>query len=301
MKTQVQRKFIIGDEWFYLKIYSGPKTLESLLIDDIYDILQISIKQKIVDKFFFVRYTDPDYHLRLRFHLPEVSLLLKIVRPINKVLSPYIDNRLVWTVCTDTYNRELERYGFNTITEVETFFSIDSLMVMNYLKEIRGLENNFMRWLWCLRSIDMILVSFRLSLPEKRDFTEIAKKNYEHEFSMNKLMKIQLDGKYRNSMAQIQLSMDATDKNDLPGFDHLIGYFQNSNFIIEKILDYYKKGELIIPLNNLIASLVHMHINRLFRTKQPMQEFVIFYFLDKYYKSQIMRQKSIANAPFSSL
>jgi len=289
MKTQIQRKFIIGDEWFYLKIYSGPKTLESLLIDDIYNMLQKAIKQKIVDKFFFIRYMDPDYHLRLRFHLPEVSLLPRIVQPINKVLSPYIDNRLVWTVCTDTYNRELERYGFNTITEAETLFSIDSLLVINYLKDMRGLENNSVRWLWCLKSIDMILTSFSLSLPEKRDFTEIVKKHYEHEFSMNKLMKRQLDGKYRNSMAQIRLSIEATDKNDLAGFDHLIMYFQNSSFITEKILDYYKKGVLTIPLNNLISSLVHMHVNRLFRTKQRMQEFVIFYFLDKYYKSKIMR------------
>ena len=36
MEESVQRKFIIGDEWLYFKIYSGPKTLESILLNEVY-------------------------------------------------------------------------------------------------------------------------------------------------------------------------------------------------------------------------------------------------------------------------
>ena len=54
-----QRIFIIGGEWIYFKIYSGQKTIENIFINDIMCKINLLIKQRMIDSFFFVRYMDP--------------------------------------------------------------------------------------------------------------------------------------------------------------------------------------------------------------------------------------------------
>ena len=50
----VKRKFIPGDEWVYLKIYSGPKFLDDLLINEVYETVESLYAARQIDKFFFL-------------------------------------------------------------------------------------------------------------------------------------------------------------------------------------------------------------------------------------------------------
>lgn len=42
---QTQRIFIPGSEWFYLKIYSGEKTLDKILVQELYRIINKALKK----------------------------------------------------------------------------------------------------------------------------------------------------------------------------------------------------------------------------------------------------------------
>ena len=67
--TQVKRSFIIGSEWVYYKIYTGPKTADSILVDFIKPIVDQLLKDGIIKMWFFIRYADPEFHLRVRFQI----------------------------------------------------------------------------------------------------------------------------------------------------------------------------------------------------------------------------------------
>jgi len=72
-----QRNFTLGDEWVYLKYFGGPVFLESFLLDGITPCIKKLIKTKLVDKWFFIRYFEGGYHLRIRLHLKSSDLLEK--------------------------------------------------------------------------------------------------------------------------------------------------------------------------------------------------------------------------------
>lgn len=292
MEKSVQRKFIIGDEWLYFKIYSGPKTLESILLKEIYLLVNELMQEQAIDKFFFIRYADPDYHLRIRFHLAQTINFAKVIQRFNQVIKPYMENRLVWKVSADTYNRELERYGSHSIAEIETLFFIDSLAIMNYLKEFEDSDNNSLRWLWGVKCIDTLFMIFGLKLADKCEFCEKSSNGFFNEFHISKQMKQQLKDKYRKEISVLEKTLNGTNKDyNFPGIKHIEWYSQQAVLVTQNIQEEFKTNRSEILLSNLLNNLVHMHFNRLFRTKQRMHEFVIYNFLDKFYKSQMARQK----------
>ena len=66
------RMFIPGSEWVYFKIYTGTKTADSILKNELYDFVKEMMKYDLIDRWFFIRYNDPDFHIRLRLHMKEV-------------------------------------------------------------------------------------------------------------------------------------------------------------------------------------------------------------------------------------
>lgn len=65
-----ERYLIPGSEWLFFKIYTGPKSADTLLAGPLRILVTSLLERAHVDSFFFIRYTDPEYHIRLRFHLP---------------------------------------------------------------------------------------------------------------------------------------------------------------------------------------------------------------------------------------
>ena len=79
----MDRFYLLGSKWLYLKIYTGIKVGEDLLIKDIYPIV-IQLKKKgYVSEFFFIRYSDPDFHFRV--HIPVDT---RSAFPVISVQSP---------------------------------------------------------------------------------------------------------------------------------------------------------------------------------------------------------------------
>ncbi|HTS44400.1 MAG TPA: thiopeptide-type bacteriocin biosynthesis protein, partial [Puia sp.] len=134
-----KRIFMPGDEWLYYKIYSGPKFLEELLLNQIYDLTHLLKANAQIDKFFFIRYSDDDgYHLRIRYHFTDAGNICNALGLVTEMMGPFVENRIVWKICIDSYSRELERYGKDAIELVETVFDISSFRVISHLRESAG-------------------------------------------------------------------------------------------------------------------------------------------------------------------
>lgn len=292
MEGNIQRRFIIGDEWLYFKIYSGPKTLESILVNELYEFISSLFESQLIDNFFFIRFTDPEYHLRLRFRIPDISNLCKVIHGFNQKMKPFIDNRLVWKVCLDTYNRELERYGKETIQLVENLFFYDSIAVLNFLKKTTENVDENIRWQWGIKFVDMLMSSFGMNLSEKSEFCKLTVTGFSEEFNLTKSLKIELDQKYRVESKKIKgiLDSDAVEVGIV--VDNLISeYVVNASSLIKDILNSEEYKGIEKRKFELLSSIIHMYLNRLFRTKQRLQEFVIYYLLQKYYSSRVSQLK----------
>lgn len=287
----VQRNFIIGDEWLYFKIYTGTKTADVLLAGEILNLTENLFKDGCIDKWFFIRYADPDYHIRLRFHLAQPEYMYQLIHLMNQLIKPYLKNDLVSSIKVDTYKRELERYGFMSIEQSEELFLHDSVMIGKALNFLKGDETNELRWLFGVRAIDRLLSDFQFSEEEKMNLLKHLKINFAQEFWMGKSLRKQLSKKftiYRERIAYF-LAIDYIKKVEERNLFELIEERSLRNRVV--INSIMKIGpNLDVSINDLLSSYIHMHCNRLFKSKQRVHEMVIYDLLFQHYKSNLARK-----------
>jgi thiopeptide-type bacteriocin biosynthesis protein len=294
----MKRTFITGSEWLYYKIYSGPKTADRILSDAIRPISEKLLEDDVIDSWFFIRYADPKLHLRIRFHLISPYQIEKIIPLVHDVLLPFVETNLVWKVANDTYNRELERYGYTLIEKAEQLFFFESKMIVGILSMIEGDEGEIIRWLIGIRAIDETLDTFGYTEENKLSFLGLLRDGFGEEFGMNKDLKLQLSEKYRNEKKTIeQVLLPSNDEGSemSPLFELLKIKRKQTLNIATELRDLEKKNHLEIPVDQLMNSYLHMMVNRLFKSNQRLHELVLYDFLCQYYASQIARKKQMKN------
>ena len=160
MKTIIEQDvYFIGDEWLYYKIYYGKKASDIILTDLVGPLAKLLLDDNQISKWFFIRYSDPEQHLRVRFKICKVNDIGKIILTVHKKITPFIENKLVWDVQLATYSREIDRYGSNTMELSETLFFYDSISVLEIINYAHDEEHRF---LMILKRIENTLILYRL-------------------------------------------------------------------------------------------------------------------------------------------
>lgn len=291
----IVRKFPIGSEWLYLKFFGGPVFLEKFLLNDIYPCLEYFKDLNLIDKWFFIRYSEGGFHFRLRIHLTKVDFIHMILNRFNEISNGYIESHLIWRIQADQYNREIERYGLETVSISEDFFNIDSEIIVSFFQHINVHSSNDykLRWLFAIFMINKTMDLFFYSLDYKILLLDRLRDFYISSFGYNKEIFKQLSSKFRNN------------KNDI--FDFLTdqNLFLNDLHLLEMInISFLKKEELLnnffeinksqirsIDLDSYFSSLIHMSMNRIFKTKPNINEMVCYDLLSQTLKSKRAREK----------
>lgn len=291
MKENFKNRFILGEDWLYYKIYLGVVTSDDLLENVIYPIAKSLLEDQIIDKWFFIRYSDPNYHLRIRFHLTSDKNILLITEKLNPLFNEYLDNRLIKDIQTSIYKRELKRYGRNTISYVEDIFHYDSVLISKFILHLNSNGTENLRWLFALLLMDNFFDIMSLSLSDKMNFSKKAKDEFSKEFNIDSNFNKQLSNKYRTNRAEIYYFLNLKKNtpnisNDNLQIVEMIDSFNKKiSTIANKLENVKSKGKLQVDFYNLVFSLIHMSINRLFQTNNRLNEMVCYDFLYRYYES----------------
>jgi len=290
-----QRTFIIGDEWLYLKVYTGYKTADTILTDTIFPLSQHFFKEQWIDHWFFIRYSDPHYHLRIRFHLTEKENIAPIIHNFNNAIQNYVNQNLVWKIQSDTYQREIERYGVELIELSEQLFNLSSEMICKTIAMDVIKQDDNLRWQLSLKMIDVLLSDFGYSLQEKRDLLNTLQENFGKEFGINNDFRRQFGQKYRTEKTHIEKILNKNSEQNeefVPLFKPIFENSEKAKPIIEEIKSRSQKSEARSKkIDDLLPSYIHMTLNRLFRTQQRTHELVLYDYLFRYYNSFLARQK----------
>lgn len=289
----VQRTFIIGDQWLYYKFYAGPKTADVILTRMIKPLTEHLLASGAIDKWFFIRYSDPKLHTRVRFHVSSPQATLNVIQAINNMSKPFIQQDLIWKVQVDSYQREIERYGAASMELGETVFFHDSRMITDMLDMIEGDEGERIRWLFALRTIDTMLEDFHFSMEDKYDMVTRWRENFGREHGMNRSLKEQMEKKFRRDRKEITGMLNHVGDEESP-MAPLFQLIQRKSDALrsttEEIISLYKDSNPNF-IKDLMGSYSHMMINRLFKSKQRTHELVLYDFLHRFYKSEIARAK----------
>jgi len=233
---------------------------------------------------FFIRYSDPDYHLRIRLHVNKQEDLGTVILKLRDELLRDFDIGVINKIETGTYIREIERYGASSILAIEEIFYNDSEFVA---KSIKLIEEEDELALFVLKGIDRLLDDFQYSLTQKLNILKNCSYAFHKEFKSDLNLKKALQKKFKklNLGFTELMKMDFQSENNRK-LNLLLNERSERNSRLCAIINTLeKKKQLKIPKEEIMYSLIHMHINRIFRAQQRKYELVLYDLLYQYYKS----------------
>lgn len=123
-----------GSDWLFAKFYAPYEQLTPLLVGPLNELISMADTSGLADQWFFVRYGDPDPHLRLRWHGDPDLLLHHLLPQVTDFSDQLISSGRIQRLALDTYDREVERYGGPvTINISERVFDADSRLALRLL------------------------------------------------------------------------------------------------------------------------------------------------------------------------
>lgn len=284
----IQRSFIPGSEWIYIKVYTGSNTADKILVNELTKIISVLERKKYVDKWFFIRYSDPDFHLRIRVRVKDCNFIGEALRLFYKYFNELMENGRVWKIQLDTYNRELERYKGYLIELTETLFYIDSIHTLNLLRILENMPLSA-RWLIAAKMIDCLLIDFNYNLQQRKELLESMDKSYKMEFGFNEFNSKQFNVLYRKHSHELEEVLWNKKKDE--GYKALYSILEvRSNAlktIAQQLIEANDDKEIQLPL----SSYLHMMLIRLFRSKNRLHELIVYNFMSRFYSSWIARIK----------
>jgi len=276
----MKRSFCLGSEWLYYKIYTGVNTADFVLTEKLNPVIVSLIENKIITKWFFIRYNDPDDHIRIRFNCESVEKVAEVINKLYTIFDELMETDVIWKLQTDTYQREIERYGEGTMMELESIFYYDSKMMLDYVALKPYFEKDETQLLFSFLAIDSFLNSFTLDISDKLLVLDNLQESFKKKFNVDKQLKKEFDKNYRELSLEIEsfLTNKVVDE-----------YAEIFSAIYEKqskvdLLVSNIKCNIQIPLNSFLISHVHMMINRQYPSKQRTYECLIYDHLYRYYK-----------------
>lgn len=286
--------FTPSGEWLYLKIYAGYKSIDMILSEIIQPLVeQLTAKGKI-SQWFFIRYQDPESHLRVRFHVQTPEVCYRIMKAISKAADGFIKNRLIQRLEYSTYFRETEKYTPWAIDLCEHFFYADSRLVIGIVDAIWNSKEEENRWLMAVKGVDSLLADFNYTLLQKVKLMEFCYASFFKEFNGNKALSLQLSKKYRDEKQTIHSVLEEP-QNSLPAY--FLQLIAQRSADAGRVLDSLQerigeRGEDPGVIQTMVNNFVHLFINRLFVANHRLHELVIYHHLFRYYDSCLSRESS---------
>ncbi|SDK94907.1 thiopeptide-type bacteriocin biosynthesis domain-containing protein [Glycomyces sambucus] len=122
-----------GTEWLYAKLYAVERSHDDVLCRSLPALL--ADLPSGVDRWFFIRYRDPEPHLRLRFHGDPEAVNGALLPALARWAAAARGSGLIRRFALDTYEPEVNRYGGpEALAAAERFFHADSEAVIGQLQ-----------------------------------------------------------------------------------------------------------------------------------------------------------------------
>lgn len=255
----------IFSDWLYIELYCNSYAD----IEVLKSIYTNTILEKKCTKFFFIHYSNPDRHLRLRFKTSSLENKELIIKTVHELKI----KEIIGTYVILPYEQETHRYGGLELMEfAETIFDLDTQDLLSTVIE-KELSKDSNRIISILK-IKNYLEFFGYSIDEMIEYCENCIVNFSAEFELNS----QLRKDFNKEFSEIKMK---------------IGTYEYESFLHDNSL----KNNLLLQLeksNYHLKSyswlLIHMSMNRHFNEKQRYNEFKSYY-LTKCYLNQIKFKK----------
>ena len=290
----VCRVFPPGAEWSYYKLYAAPSTVDRLLREVVAPLAALHDEIAPDEPWFFIRYGDPEHHLRVRFRGgPDARRVLG--ERMSALVRPFIETGSLHRLSLDTYVREVERYGgARGIELAEAWSRSDSTAALRLLDVVASGSDENLRWKAVAMGFDRLLRDFGRDYESRERIATAAREMFGREFGVGPTVQRQLAKRLRPERTEVEALVTGNSER-VTAFGELDCIFRERSARTAEIVGEFRRldgaGELKCPLEDLLRSLTHMHANRMFPASARANELVIHDFLCRTYRSLIARTR----------
>ena len=292
----IRRTFPPGSEWLYAKLYTGTSSADGVLCDEIVPLAREAMTSGAADHWHFIRYGDPQWHLRLRFHGAPRQLHREVLPALQELAGRLLDSGRIWRLQLDTYEREVERYGGpEGVALAERLFHLDSEAVASIVEQLAGDSGAEARWHLALRGTYLLLCGLRLENRSLLSCLRQLQQAFFEEHSVDRELKQHLAARLRHEAPTLNRLLTVNRRPDhgpAAGFAALERRSRKLEPIVEELYARERAGQLAAPVSALAASFVHMFNNRLFRSHGRAHELVLYDFLYRMSRSRAARERA---------
>jgi thiopeptide-type bacteriocin biosynthesis protein len=244
-----------------------------------------------VERWFFVRYGDPGWHLRVRFRGLRAALLGELLPELHDRCAPLLREGALARVQLDTYQREIERYGGpEAMPFAEDIFFRDSQAVLGILELLEGDEGADARWRLTLRGMHDLLLDFGLCLDARLALVERLRADFGREHAVDAKVERALGERFRLERADIAALLVTSADAEHP-LSTALAFIARRSAAVRPSIEALDRTLAPGARSGVIASLLHMHANRLLLSQQRSQELVLYDFLARHYRSELARAR----------
>lgn len=270
-KHAVQRVYTPGDTWLFCKLYVPASQQDDYLTGWIDQLVRFIFDKQAAETWFFMRYADPDFHIRLRFKASSTTMPQSLVAILMSWARNMQAAGLLQRFCIDQYDREIERYGgAEAIVTAEAIFAADSEACLNLIHaQQKGQLSDISLLQTAVLTTSLLLSSFGLTDLQQSTWAK-ARHGFHARFTQD----------YRSDRQKIIPLLRQYKAGGM--IDHQIGTAcKTLEQRLKNLGDHYRElersGHLALPLGYILESFVHMHTNRLIGMDRVQEQRLLTY------------------------
>lgn len=292
----IQRRFVPGSSCLYVKLFGGAAQLDGVLRDVIAPVVREATTSGAISRWFFLRYADPHWHLRVRLFGAPARLLGEVLPAFERATAPLLADHRLWRLQIDTYEREVERYGGEQAIElVERIFCADAEAVLGLVAEDAEVGGpSTARAQLTLLGLDRTLDDLGCSLEDKLAVITPLRDAFAREHRLVGAAAVAIGDKFRRERRGLEaLLSEPAPAGDwtLSARRQLVARSSAWADALAALREASHARRLTKPLHELAGSVLHMHANRMLPAAARAQEAVLYDFLGRIYTSRLARAR----------
>jgi thiopeptide-type bacteriocin biosynthesis protein len=257
-----QRSRPPGSDWLFAKLYCPASREDELIAERLLPMAENSLAAGLADSWFFIRYADPEGHIRLRFHGDPERLSTHLFSQTSQWAQAMIDDGICKRLVFDTYDRELERFGgIDGMALAESIFHADSRFAATLVKVLRSKEweDGDLRMVLFALSVDDLFRIIGFTAVESLDWYKSQKSENDREAGTE----------YRRLKTHLRRAIgDSTSwLSDTPFGSAINAAFvrraEDLSAASTRLLHLVREQKISISVEKLFASYAHLHLNRI--------------------------------------
>lgn len=277
------RRFAPGSEWLYAKLYGSRTTADAVLAG-----LIGALDLTETETWFFIRYADPEPHLRLRIRGEPRRLWAQLLPRLHEATAPALDDGRLYRVVLDTYEREVERFGGLAGVELmERAAHADSVA---WLRLRRGGRS---RQVCAVASVGALLADAGLTLDERESLCRamVGKLNASGRSVAGLMAARERAGRaaVQDILAAVEPLRPAYGSEAEADADAVVAALRRRSAVLAPLVAGIDGLGLDRSTRTVVSILAHLQANRVLRESGADDELAVFDALARAYRAQRAR------------